>query len=109
MPGGAAARELSIGNLKNGKRYEFQVRAVNAAGPGMYTWRYAELYGEAGEPPELTVTLASQTVDGTETEAAVARWTEPANPAGLPLVGYKGTREGDSASPMRLSSASYLR
>ena len=96
VPGGAAARELSIGNLKNGKLYEFQVRAVTAAGPGMYTWRYAEPYGEAGEPPELTVTLADRTVDDIATEVAVARWTEPANPAGLPLVGYlfEGSRDG---------------
>ena len=40
------------------------------------------------------MTLADQTVDATE--VAVARWTEPVNPAGLPLVGYlfEGSRDG---------------
>ena len=96
VPGGAAARRVTVGNLVNGKLYQFKVRAVNAAGPGMYAWQPAEPYGEAGEPPELTVTLADQTVDDTVTTVAVARWTEPANPAGLPLVGYlfEGSRDG---------------
>ena len=96
VPGGAEARQVTVGNLVNGKMYQFKVRAVNAAGPGMYAWQPAEPYGEAAEAPELTVTLADRTVDDTVTTVAVASWTRPANPAGLPLVGYifEGSRDG---------------
>ncbi len=96
VPGGAEARRVTVGNLVNGKLYQFKVRAVNAAGPGMYAWDWATPYAEPSEAPELTVTLADRTVDDTVTTVAVARWTEPANPAGLPLVGYlfEGSRDG---------------
>ena len=96
VPGGAAARQLAVGNLTNGKSYQFKVRAVNVAGAGMYTWDWATPYARASEAPELTVTLADRTEDGTVTEVAVATWTEPDNDTGLPLVGYifEGSRDG---------------
>ena len=96
VPGGAAARQLAVGNLTNGKSYQFKVRAVNVAGAGMYTWDWATPYVQASEAPELTVTLADRTEEGTVTEVAVATWTEPDNDTGLPLVGYifEGSRDG---------------
>ena len=34
VPGGSGARDIVVGELSNGTRYRFQVRALNPAGPG---------------------------------------------------------------------------
>ena len=96
VPGGAEARQVTVGNLVNGEAYEFKVRAVNAAGPGMYAWDWATPYAAPAEAPELTVALADRQEGDTLTDAAVASWTQPANPTGLPLVGYllEGSHDG---------------
>ena len=58
-----------MGNLVNGKAYQFKVRAVNAAGPGMYAWQPARRRtAKPAEAPELTVTLADRQVDDTVTD-----------------------------------------
>ena len=88
VPGGGAARQVTVGRLANGGQYQFKVRAVNAADlAGMYTWDWATPYGDAPGAPELTAGLADVSGEPGAT-AVVVRWTEAVNGAGLALVGY---------------------
>ena len=57
VAGGATATSTTVGNLENGKSYEFQVRARNAAAPGQPAMASATLVESApGAPANLTAT-----------------------------------------------------
>ena len=63
VSGGAAANSTTVGNLENGKSYEFQVRARNAAAPGQPATASATLAESApGAPANLTATAGDEQV-----------------------------------------------
>ena len=60
VAGGGTATSTTVGNLENGKSYEFQVRAVNSVAPGQPATTTASLVESApGAPTNLTATVGS--------------------------------------------------
>ena len=63
VPGGATATSTTVGNLENGKSYEFQVRAANAVAAGQPAMASATLAESApGAPANLTATVGDEQV-----------------------------------------------
>ena len=63
VPGGASATGTTVGNLENGKSYEFHVRAVNTAAAGQPATATATLAESApGAPANLTAAAGDEQV-----------------------------------------------
>ncbi|MDE2925385.1 MAG: fibronectin type III domain-containing protein [Acidobacteriota bacterium] len=63
VPGGATATSTTVGNLENGKDYEFQVRAANAVAAGQPATASATLAESApGAPASFTATAGDEQV-----------------------------------------------
>ena len=77
------------GNVNNNELYTFQVRAVNAQGPGPF----AEIQATSDGAPTMPRTLSATPGN----ERAVLSWSAPANDGGSTVTGYE-VRNAEGAS-----------
>lgn len=86
----AAARSYAVDGLADGTRYGFELRAVNASGPGFGSARAMVTPGTPGAPRDLRAVAG---------DAMVALyWESPADPGASPVTGYEHRRSGDGAA-----------
>ena len=83
----AAARSYTVDGLVDGTRYGFEVRALNASGPGFGSARALVTPGTPGAPRELRAVAAHG--------QATLLWTAPADPGASALTGYEYRHSGD--------------
>lgn len=84
-PAPAGARSLVVSGLTNGQSYRFQVRAVNAVGPGAFS-------ALSNTVTPTAPTAAGAPTIGTATAgnaSATVRWNPPAGNGGSPITGYQ--------------------
>lgn len=81
------ATTCTVTGLTNGRRYSFQVLAINVAGGGA---RSNEVLATPGGAPGAPTGLAATAGDGQVTLS----WTAPADTGGLPITGYEVTGAG---------------
>jgi Fibronectin type III domain len=82
----ATATSLRVTGLANGTSYDFEVRAVNAQGPGLYSDR-----SNTVTPAAPVATAPSAPTIGTPVRgnaSATVRWTAPTNTGGSAITGY---------------------
>ena len=83
--------EWTVTGLTNGQQYAFEVRALNAAGPGAAAGRAATPLGVPSLPESLTATAGDGKV--------ILEWTEPADDGGSPVTGYEYRFTAGTAVP----------
>ena len=83
--------EWTVTDLTNGREYAFEVRAVNAAGPGAEAGRAATPLGVPSLPESLTATAGDGKV--------VLEWSAPADDGGSPVTGYEYRFAAGTAVP----------
>jgi Ca2+-binding RTX toxin-like protein len=79
----AADRSLVVDGLSNGRAYQFQVRALNVAGPGTYS-ALSDKVTPATAPDAPTIADASA-----GNGSATVRWAAPADNGGSTVTGYE--------------------
>ena len=83
----AETRAFEVGGLTDGLRYGFEVRAVNASGPGAGSARATIVVGTPGPPRDLSATPGEHRV--------TLRWSPPVNPGGAAITGYQFRQSAD--------------
>ena len=83
----AETRVFEVGGLTDGLRYGFEVRAVNASGPGAGSARATIIVGTPGPPQDLSATPREHRV--------TLRWSPPGNPGGAAITGYQFRQSAD--------------
>ena len=83
----AETRAFEVGGLTDGLRYGFEVRAVNASGPGAGSARATIVPGTPGPPRDLSATPGEHRV--------TLRWSPPGNPGGAAITGYQFRQSAD--------------
>ena len=83
----AETRVFEVGELTDGLRYGFEVRAVNASGPGAGSARATVVLGTPGPPQDLSATPGEHQV--------TLRWSPPENPGGAAITGYQFRQSAD--------------
>ena len=86
----AAERSYTVDGLVDGTRYGFELRAVNASGPGFGSARAMVVAGTPGPPRDLRAVAG----DGMVTLG----WTPPADPGASPVTGYEHRHSGDGGA-----------
>ena len=89
----AAERSYTVDGLVDGTRYGFELRAVNASGPGFGSARAMVVAGTPGPPRDLRAVAG----DGIVTLG----WTPPADPGASPVTGYEHRHSGDGGASWR--------
>ncbi|MDE0191733.1 MAG: fibronectin type III domain-containing protein [Gammaproteobacteria bacterium] len=83
----AETRAFEAGGLTAGLRYGFEVRAVNASGPGAGSARSTIIVGTPGPPRDLSATPGERQV--------TLRWSPPQNPGEAAITGYQLRQSAD--------------
>ena len=83
----AETRAFEAGELTAGLRYGFEVRAVNASGPGGGSARSTIIVGTPGPPKDLSATPGEHQV--------TLRWLPPENPGEAAITGYQFRQSAD--------------
>ena len=80
-------RTFEVAGLADGLRYGFEVRAVNASGPGAGSARSTVIVGTPGPPTNLSATPGEHQV--------TLRWSPPDNPGEAAITGYQFRQSSD--------------
>ncbi len=108
ITGSPPATSTTVGGLTPGQAYTFTVKAANVSGSGPASAPSAPVTPTSSSVPGVPTAVTAQA----DAQAAIVRWTAPADDGGAPITGYTITPsvDGSPQTPVQAgASASELR